>query len=772
MIKKILFAAALFILAVALAGCGGGAGSSSQPTGVNGGVASVIQLLPVQTVAQTNSYISVKAKVLDGNGQLLPNAKVTFTNLSLVGSLSATAATTDQLGIATVNLFSTASGFSTIQAEVNNGAGMVRDKKTVFFSDYDLTIPTTTTTSIPTLTLDVDGNNNGIYNEPGDFILFETPDDNEVVIRATLTVGGAPVSGSLITFGSDTAEGTFPLGKTAHTDTNGQASVLVKVDPIVLRNFQTVLNITASADDGAANIVSLFLKPVLVDTVSVTADPQTVNSGATSTISAQVSTTAGSNAPDGTAVNFTATSGTVTPFSQTAGGVAKATFTAPTLTAGGFNMQTTITAASGGKSGTVKVTVVAPAATQTPLKVIPTSQTLSNPAVGDKATYKIIGGTAAFTAYSDSPAIATVSVSGTTMTATIASVPAGNRTVTFTVYDSTGTSVTAQLLLDITGTGGGGGATQVTISPSAATITGVKNPDLDPSDNLDFLVSGGTAPYSCTSSDSTIIANPGAVIVPTGSTSGTFTVDPDAVTSTTTVTITCTDSVGASAVATVTVNPPAFTITLDKTNVIGLPSPDTVNYSNRVTATILGGTGPYYVISDQPALTPNGTWSLSGSTPLTFQFYAYNITNVSAPTTVTLTAYDNAGNTATAKLLIFPQTTGITVSVNKPDVIGLANPDTSSVDNITFTVIGGTPPYTVSVINCLPGQPGATTYTSFTQPQSSTADNGPWVLAASGATHTIDPDAPTGSSNVATCQLTATDNVGGIATPVTFKVHL
>jgi Bacterial Ig-like domain (group 1) len=763
MIKRLLFAAALFILAVALAGCGGGTGSSSQPTGVNAGVASVIQLLPIQTVAQTNSYISVKAKVLDGNGQLLPNTKVTFTNLSLVGSLSATTATTDQLGIATVNLFSTTSGFSTVQAEVNNGAGMVRAKKTVFFSDYDLTIPNTTTTLTPTLTLDVDGNNNQIYNEPSDFNLFETPDDNQVVIRATLTVGGAPVSGSLITFGSDTAEGTFPLGNTAHTDNNGQASVLVKVDPIVLRNFQTVLNITASADDGAANIVSLFLSPVLVDTVSVTADPQTVNSGATSSISAQLLTTAGNAAPNGTAVSFTATAGTVTPFSQTTAGAATATFTAPTLAAGAFNQQATITASSGGKSGTVNVTIVAPVPSPTPipaLKVIPTSQTLSNLAVGNKATYKIVGGVAPYTAYSDSPAIATVSVSGTAMTATIATVPAGNRTVTLTVYDSAGTSVNAQLVLDVTGSGGGGGTTQqVTISPSAATVAGVKNPDTDPSDNLSLLVSGGSPPYSCASSDSTIIANPGAVLVPTGSTSGTFTVDPDQVTSTTTVTITCTDTTGASAATAITVNPPPFTITLDKTNVIGLASQDTVNHSNYVTATIVGGTGPYYAISDQPALTPNGTWYLPGVTPLSFSFYASNITNVAAPTTVTLTAYDNAGNVATAKLLIFPQSTSITVSVNKPDVIGLANPDGSSVDDITFTVIGGSPPYTVSVTGCTVG---------FAQPSTATADNGPWVLLNSGATHPIDPNAV---GTVQSCTLTATDNVGAIATPVIFKVH-
>jgi Bacterial Ig-like domain (group 1) len=747
--KKIFLTFVLFILSIAMAGCGGGTGSSSQPSGVNPGVASVIKLMPIQSIAQTNSYIFVKAKVLDGNGNLLPGVPVTFTNLSLVGSLSATTATTDQLGTATVSLVSTTSGFSTVQAEVNTGAGMVRDKRTVFFSDYDLTVPSTTT-SPPVLTLEVDGNNNGIYNEPGDFILFETPDDNQVVIRATLKVGDTPVSGSLVTFGSDTSEGSFPLGNTAHTDTNGQASVLVKVDPIVLRNFNTVLNITASADDGAANIISLFLKPVLIDTVSVTADPQTVNSGATSKISAQLSTTAGNAAPDGTAVNFTATNGAVTPFSQTTGGVAAATFTAPTLTAGAFNQQATITASSGGKSGTVKLTIVAPVPTPTPipaLKAIPTSQTLSNPAVGDKATYKIIGGVGPYSVYSDSPAVATVSVSGSTMTATVASVPAGNKTVTFTIYDSAGTSVTTQLLLDITGTGGGGGTTQqLTISPAAATITGGSL------GNFDFLISGGTGGYSCVSSDPTIIGSPGFVIL-----NSAFTINASAVTSTTLITITCTDTAGASAIATVTVNPPPFTITLDKTNVIGLPNNQN-GQSNQITATVVGGTGPYYVISDQPALTPNGTWSLSGATPITFQFFANNITNVSAPTTVTLTAYDNVGNTATVKLQIFPQTTGIVVSVNKPDVIGLANPDTSPVDDITFTVFGGVKPYTVSVTGC----------TGFAQPGTATADNGPWVMANSGDTHTIDPDAPGG---VETCTLTATDNVGAIATPVIFKVH-
>lgn len=399
--KRLLLSAALFILAAALTGCGGGAGSSSQPQGVNPDVPSVIQVIPIQSIAQTNSYIYVKAKVLGGNGNPLPGVPVTFTNLSLVGSLSATTATTNQQGLATVTLFSTTSGFSTVQAEINNGAGMVRDKRTVFFSNYDLSASTA-----ETLTLDVDGNNNGIYNEPSDYILFETPDDNEVNIRATLKLGNVPIPGMLITFGADTAEGSFPLGNTVITNDEGQASVLVKVDPIVLRNFNTVINILAVAADGTSNIVSLFLEPVLVDTVSVSSDLQTVDSGATANISALVTTTAGTTAPDGTAVNFTVTKGGVTPFSQTTDGIATATFTAPTLAAGSYSVPVTVTASSGGKSGSVKITVEAPPApspspTPTPTPVPALVVSPSNASISCNhvtATFFVTGGVPNYTA--------------------------------------------------------------------------------------------------------------------------------------------------------------------------------------------------------------------------------------------------------------------------------------------------------------------------------------------------------------------------------------
>lgn len=484
MMKRLSLIAISFILAAALAGCGGGTGASSQPTGVNAGVPSHIQVLPVQQIAQTNTYVPVKAKVLDGDGNLLANTEVTFTNLSLVGSLSSTSAKTDQSGIATVNLFSTTAGFSTVQAEVASGSGMVRDKKTVYFSDYDLTV--TTTSATPTLTLDVDGNNNQIYNEPSDTTLFETPDDNEVMIRATLKVGDTPVSDSLITFGADTSEGTFPLGNTAHTDTDGHAFVLVKVDPSVLRNFKTVLNITASADDGAANIVSLFLEPVTVDTVSVTA-PDTVASGSNATISATVTTTAGSTAPDGTAVSFSATNGQVTPFGQTTSGAATATFTAPTLSVGAPDQQATVTASSGGKSGVANITITAPTPAAQNLQITPPLISVLSESTSQTLQFTISGGTPPYVTTSADPSVAYNDTPGngvwnnlSTINVTIpADVSVG--TVTLNVFDSVGAKTSATITIIQ-------GATDFYLRPVSATIS--------TGQSVTYTIFGGTAPFT------------------------------------------------------------------------------------------------------------------------------------------------------------------------------------------------------------------------------------------------------------------------------------
>jgi len=373
MIKKIILSIALLIFVISLTGCGGGSGSSSVPVGVNPSIAALVQLLPVQYVVHTNSFITFKAKVIDGNGRVMQNVPVAFTNLSLTGVLSSISANTDAIGIATVTLYSTTDGFATVQAEVYTGSGQVRDKKTVFFTS------SSSLSLLPSMTLDVDGDGDGIYNEASDFELFENTNDSQVLVRATLYNSfGQLVFGDTVTFtadvpyrvgadpaatcsdGSAICEVSFPLGNTATTDSDGQAFVLVSVSPATLRNVTTVLNIMASATNGAFNMVSVFLNPVTIN--SIVLGPSTVflDSEGTVDMSATVFTTAGGLAPDGTAVNFstTGTAGSIVPFAQVTTGVAGATFTASTVTPSTATASGTIQATSGGvTSNVVPVTV-------------------------------------------------------------------------------------------------------------------------------------------------------------------------------------------------------------------------------------------------------------------------------------------------------------------------------------------------------------------------------------------------------------------------------
>jgi hypothetical protein len=381
--KKIIILSVLLALSLFLFNCGGGAGSSSSPKGENKGEPSVVQLLPSHFVAQTNSSITLHAKVLDGNGAPVNNIPVSITNLSPIGVLSALSAKTNTAGIASVTIKSTISGFATIQVEVNKGTGQVRDRKTVFFSSLSAS------QAMPSL--DLISNN---------YELFQTTNDNEAVVTATVFDGfGQRIIGMDVLFGSDSEEATFPLGSTVMTDTNGQASVLVRVIPSTLRTLPTVINITALADNGAFNIVSLTLSPVSIQKVDVFANPQSIDSGGTSTITAQVTTTAGTAAPDGTTVNFTTTNGGIDPFSQTANGIAEAEFNAPTLEAGATNESALITAAVSGQDDDVTVTIIAPE----PEPVEPTALAINPPTVSTVTgicstfSFTISGGTPQYT---------------------------------------------------------------------------------------------------------------------------------------------------------------------------------------------------------------------------------------------------------------------------------------------------------------------------------------------------------------------------------------
>jgi len=762
MIRRILIILAVTALAAGLFGCGGGNSTSDTPTGVNPGVVSRVELMATSYVNQSNGYCYLKTKVLDGNGTPVQNRQVVWTNLSTIGVLDTTTSTTNESGIATATLYSTTWGFATVQSEVNadnTGTEKIRDRKTVYFTPFDMAWPSTgggTTIDLAALTLDVDSNDNGVYNEPSDFILFDPPGKTDAIIRATVTdTLGAPLLNSAVTFGADSPEVTFPLGSDpkapiVHTNAAGQASVLARVSPSILRNTESTVNITAAADNNTFNVLTLFLKPVTVDTVTVAANPSTVASAGTSAISATVKTTAGNPVPQNTIVNFTTSAGSIIPFAATdAAGVATAQLTAPVVTT---SQNVTVTASVGGKSGSKTVTVTA---ASVPLNVIPDTQTMPLPIlVGQTARYTIIGGTPPYSVFSDNAAVARGSITGSTMTAMIASVPTGATTVTFSIFDSVGAKKDVTLKLNIVG--GGGGTGSMLVQPSSATVAGIQNPDTSAADNLTFAITGGVTPFNCISNNTAIITSPGAV----NNTTSSFTVDPTSVAVSTVVTITCTDINNLVASTVITVTPQPFSITTDVTNVIGISNPD-AQPSDNVTVTVAGGTGPYIVQSSNPALTPPGIWS--STTPPIIPLpgsFTFDANSVGQNTVVTLTAFDNTGATATKNITIFPQfnSANPVISLNKSQVVGLTNPDASTADDITFTVTGGTPPYAISL--------GLTCPTAF-NPAAPFLMARQWTLAVSGATQLVDPTSPTAIEN---CTLTVTDSNSNIAS-ITFTVN-
>lgn len=646
--KKIIIALILLALSLGSFSCGGGAGSADTPRGENPGIPSVVQLLPSVFVAQTNSVVTLHAKVLDGNGKAIKNMPVTFTDISPIGVLSARTAKTNSNGLATVTLKSTIEGFATIQAEVNKGAGQVRDSKTVFFA--------TNVNLQPFMILDADADLDGKFDgDPNDFLLFN-PKNNQALIRATVfNKFGQRAAGSFVTFGSDDSkEVSFPTGNTALTNQDGQATILVQVNPSVISNSVRVINITAVADNGAFGMVSLFIEPITVFKVSVAANPSVIAPNATSSILATVQLSSGTPAPDGSTVSFTAScgasSGIITPFAQTTNSVATATFTAPSTPASCI-----ITASIGGKSGTTNVFVT------TGLTVVPSKQTI-NGVAGGTATYTIFGGVPIYTVISDNPAIqpslpAPSSNGAFTFTVTVpANTPPG--TVNLTITDAVRATATATLTI--------GAGNALSVQPSTQTIISPSTGTVD----VAFTILGGLPPYNVFSDTASLQPDP-AVVTSSGSQ---FKAHIAAGTPAEKVTFTVLDSAGT--VATATLNITAAPLKV-------LPSAQTINGAPGGTASfeILGGAPPYNVFSSNVSFPPDST-----TVPVASSGGSFTVTiapNTPAQTTpITYTIVDSIGTQATATLGIsFDSTDFYVIPAKATLTVG---------DNLGFTIVGGT----------------------------------------------------------------------------------
>jgi hypothetical protein len=654
-IKKFILLLLIVPLVFLIQSCGNGAGSGYTSPGKGPGLPSYIKLYPARYVAQTNGCIDIYAEVHDETGEILANIPVTFTNLSeplgvildrCGGSAIAppVIVNTDSWGRAKVTLYSTTPGFTTVLAQTYTGS-QPRERKTVLFSQCDTY---ECLVLAPSLHLDVDSvPGDSIYNEASDFIIFEPPPDPDNTVELLATVRNAYgflVQDTAITWGSDHAEAVFTRTED-YTNVNGQAVGIVEVTPMSIRDTDTHVTVWAMApnvgDTGAYDIVTLFLQPVVVSTITVMADPSVVGPEENSTVTATATLSSGDPVPDGVTVLFSTClcedppdcticndpCGYVDPFAQTLDGIAAVTFTAPAL-------PTTcrVTARINSATGFTPILVT------DVLSVVPDSLEV-NGTVGGIATYTIFGGVAPYIVISDStdpnlvPVPATVLASGDTFDVVV---PAGTATdsVRYTIRDAMGDEVNATL--NIT-------TDALTVFPSSITVfvDGVTG------GTATFTIYGGDPEYTIFVStvdpnvqpDTTTVANSGDsfnVVVPATAcpTSATYTIR---------------DQSGATVTATLTVTStaPALSITIVPTTICendgGCPAG-----TNTANVTIAGGIAPFNTVSNAPTVIPDpGPGAAFPITPIP--------DSITVNTAVTLSTSDSCGTTRTATVNVTNQ---------------------------------------------------------------------------------------------------------------------
>ncbi|MCX8069442.1 MAG: hypothetical protein N2738_02940, partial [Thermodesulfovibrionales bacterium] len=273
--------------------------------------------------------------------------------------------------------------------------------------------------------------------------------------------------------------------------------------------------------------------------------------------------------------------------------------------------------------------------TVTALAVNPTAATIG---ASETAVFTITGGKAPYTVVSSRPTIAfngtsgngtwTVSQSGGTFTVTGGVVSAATA-VSFTITDSTGNSINQPTVT----VNPGGGAT-FSVSPNNVTVAGTSGTD----DRVTFIINGGVGPFNVLTSN--------APVVPAPTVSGrTFTINPNPVGANTAVTLTVIDlSNGATVTATVNVTPLI-------TNFVVNPSTISMTNGTYTTFYIIGGTGPFTVVSGNSAqVTVEGAGVVNlGSGVRSFRVDAIAATPAAE---VTITVIDTTGGARATSTVI------------------------------------------------------------------------------------------------------------------------
>ncbi len=514
----------LFLLSVFTA-CGGGSGAgdihtpNKPPSG--SGILSVVYLYTSRTVAQPGAVVTVVAKALESTGRPAAGRPVAFAVTG--GQLTSTQSMTDERGIATATLTSAEDGEVVVTAIVED----YQATRSIIFSSN--------VARKPAVTIHVDSDHDGTYDEAEDYSVSQN-EEIDFMVNVLNNLGfpesgvQITVSGSQITMGS------------AYTNETGYAHVYTTVQASNT-SYERVFTVVVTASDDEGNTIRKYLtftlEAVVPEQISVSADPDILNTGGQSTITATV---IGSNGTPlhGAEVNFTASDGQIAEHATTdANGQAVVIFTAPdSVSSCGCNGEITITASVNGLSDEISLTVYGS------LEVTPPVISVDG-ATGGTGTFTVSGGVPPYRITPSNPDylpdLFVLDRSGDSFDVVV---QAGSRTAEadFSITDSTGTSVTATLYVR-----GSDNAGTLAVTPSSASVYAYTNPDTSDNDNLTFVISGGLAPYSMVSSREGIIASQ------TNITGNVFSVDPDYPGIQTTVTLMVMDSSGQVAEVTVDV---------------------------------------------------------------------------------------------------------------------------------------------------------------------------------------------------------------------------
>jgi len=304
-----------------------------------------VALTPSKTsgVAGTGDTITFTATVTGFGGTASSGTTVAFAVTSGSGTLSSSTATTNSSGIATVTLSSSVIGTAVVTAT----AGTATANQSVVFGQNPNDPVTVTLTGSPSAVAA-----NGT---------------STITLTANvLAVSGSSVpDGTTVTFAVTSGSGT--LSAVSATTASGTASVTMTSSTIgsvtVTATATTALGVAVKG----ATTVAFVQDPTAAASVAVTSSASSAVSGTSVTITAAVTTYAGNAIADGTTVSFAVTSGSGTlsaASAATSGGSASVTLT------GTATGSVTVTATTGGKSGSKSV-----AFTARPTKAIVTLST-------------------------------------------------------------------------------------------------------------------------------------------------------------------------------------------------------------------------------------------------------------------------------------------------------------------------------------------------------------------------------------------------------------